>query len=263
MKHSSEKVVVDEELSLLGEDEVFCGRKKSIYESYKDKASMFIGSVAESNLEGEDYFGRKVLVDSISPHAIFICGMRGSGKSYTLGVLAEEIALKNDAVGTIIIDPMGIFWSMKKENSIEIERKILEKWSLKPRGIKNIVVFCPLGHTKKAPRETWDRIFTIKPSELTAEDWCLTFGFDRFDTLGLLVDRVCEKVRKGYTTSSGKFIDGRGEEYSISDMIECISSEEGVVSKTKGFKESTRRALIARLKGAIDWGIFDVSGTEL
>jgi len=117
-----EKIIVDKELSLLSSDDyVFVGRKSSVFKKYRDKAGMYIGKVAEVPENG-DYFGKRVLVDSISPHAIFICGMRGSGKSYTLGVMAEEIALKNDAVGVIIIDPMGIFWSMKQKNKVESEK---------------------------------------------------------------------------------------------------------------------------------------------
>ncbi|MBU7013691.1 MAG: DUF87 domain-containing protein [Theionarchaea archaeon] len=257
-------MVVDEEFRALQDaTSIFVGRKKSVYEEYKTKAAMDIGIVAEERSDSAGFYGKRVLLDSISPHAIFICGMRGSGKSYTLGVIAEELALTNDAVGVIVIDPMGIFWSMKSPNTVDREQALLGEWSLSPKGIKSVQVFIPAGYAKDAPKATWDKIFTIRPAELTADDWCLTFGFDRFDTMGLLIDRVLEKVRDGYTTGEGKAIRGLQDSYGISDMIACIECEEGIQSRNHGFKNSTRRALIARLKGAVEWGIFDKEGTQL
>jgi hypothetical protein len=256
--------IVNEEFRALGEENsIFVGRKSSVYQEHGTKAAMDIGIVAEEQSDSAGYYRKTVLMDSISPHAVFICGMRGSGKSYTLGVIAEELALKNDAVGVIIIDPMGIFWSMKNPNQVEREQQLLAEWKLTPTQIKSMNVFIPAGYAEDAPRETWDHIFTIRPAELTADDWCLTFGFDRFDTMGLLIDRVVERVKKGYTTKDGHNIEGLQDTYAISDMIQCIESEEGINSPKHGFKNSTRRALIARLKGALEWGIFDKEGTQL
>jgi hypothetical protein len=258
------RTIVNEDLKALREgSSVFVGRKTSVYQEHGTRAAMDVGIVAEKRSDSAGFYTNKVLMDSISPHAVFICGMRGSGKSYTLGVLAEELALKNDAVGVIIIDPMGIFWSMKSSNKVKREQKLLKDWNLTPTGIKTMKVFIPAGYAKEAPKETWDTIFTIRPSELTADDWCLTFGFDRFDTMGLLMDRVIERVKEGYTTTDGQYKNGLHDTYSIADMIQCIEGEEGINSPKQGFKTSTRRALIARLKGALEWGIFDNKGTKL
>jgi predicted transcriptional regulator len=257
-------IVVNEEFRALQDaTSIFVGRKISVYEEHKTKAAMDIGIMAEERSDSREVHKKRVLMDSISPHAVFICGMRGSGKSYTLGVIAEELALKNDAVGVIIIDPMGIFWSMKSPNTVDREQTLLKEWNLSPKGIKSVRVFVPAGYSREAPKATWDKIFTIRPSELTADDWCLTFGFDRFDTMGLLIDRVLEKVKEGYTTKEGQTVKGIKDTYGIPDMIACIESEEGIQSRNQGFKNSTRRALIARLKGAVEWGIFDREGTQL
>jgi hypothetical protein len=258
------QTIVNETLKALSnENSIFVGRKTSVYKEYNIKAALDLGIVAEKMSGSAGLYEKRVFMDSISPHAVFICGMRGSGKSYTLGVIAEELALKNDAVGVIVIDPMGIFWSMKKANHIEREQELLAEWGLDPTGIKNVHVFIPGGYSAEAPAETWDKIFTIRPSELTADEWCLTFGFDRFDTMGLLIDRVIEKVKEGYTTQDGKHTKKVPEAYGIQDMIQCIETEEGIHSRKHGFKNSTRRALIARLKGAEEWGIFDKKGTQL
>ncbi|KYK31939.1 MAG: DUF87 domain-containing protein [Theionarchaea archaeon] len=259
-----DRIIINEELRALQDNgSLFVGRKPSTYEKHGIKAAMDIGMVAEERSGAGGMYGKRILMDSISPHAVFICGMRGSGKSYTLGVIAEELALKNDAVGVIVIDPMGIFWSMKNPNQMEREKELLEQWELTPTGVEVTTVFIPAGYAADAPEETWDNIFTVRPPELTTDDWCLTFGFDRFDTMGLLIDRVIERMKKGYTTKDGQDIEGLKNNYDIEDMISCIESEEGIHSPKQGFKNSTRRALIARLKGALEWGIFDKEGTQL
>jgi hypothetical protein len=52
--------------------------------------------------------GAPVGIDLDRPHAGLVFGKRGTGKSYTLGVLAEELA---DAPGVapVVVDPMGAF----------------------------------------------------------------------------------------------------------------------------------------------------------
>ncbi|MFB6072034.1 MAG: ATP-binding protein [Halobacterium sp.] len=52
--------------------------------------------------------GERVAVDVGRPHAGCVVGKRGSGKSYTLGVLAEALA-DSPGVAPVVVDPMGAF----------------------------------------------------------------------------------------------------------------------------------------------------------
>lgn len=54
--------------------------------------------------DGSD--GADVAIDFDRPHACLIVGKRGSGKSHTLGVLAEGL-VRTDGVAPIVLDPMG------------------------------------------------------------------------------------------------------------------------------------------------------------
>ncbi len=203
-----------------------------------------------------------VKLDSSNPHVIFVCGARGSGKSYTLGVLAEEISRNNSDIGAVIVDPIGIFWSMKYPNKEEEELELLKKTNLEPEGMENVEVLIPSGYASNVPNETFEDSFSFRPSSLTADDWCLTFGIDRYSPQGLLLERAIEKVKTGYTRQLGdkgergsRDVDSN-DNFSIEDLLDCINHDKELLSKKKGFKASTRRALTSRLSTAKEWGIF-------
>ncbi|VTT87160.1 Bipolar DNA helicase HerA [Halorubrum sp. DM2] len=56
--------------------------------------------------------GAPVGVDLDRPHAGVVFGKRGTGKSYTLGVLAEGLA-EADGVVPVVVDPMGVFGGLE------------------------------------------------------------------------------------------------------------------------------------------------------
>lgn len=68
---------------------------------------------------GKDKDGNKIPIDTSRSHAIFICGKRGAGKSYTMGVIGEELLQKSKEIVPIIVDPIGVYWTMSKENDLE------------------------------------------------------------------------------------------------------------------------------------------------
>lgn len=204
----------------------------------------------------------EVKLNGASPHVIFVCGARGSGKSYTLGVLAEEIDRKGPDIAVVIVDPIGVFWSMKHPNQEEEEVELLDDMGMNPRGMENLQVYVPIGYRSEIPGRTFDTDFSFRPSGLGVEDWCLTFGIDRYGPQGLLLERVTKKVRSGYTRRFGDKMEGGSrdvpptEDFSINDLLKCINHDREILSKEKGFKTSTRRALTSRLEAAKDWGIF-------
>ncbi|MEM0360026.1 MAG: helicase HerA-like domain-containing protein [Candidatus Diapherotrites archaeon] len=241
-----------------GKKSVLIGRKKSVFEKYGFEGALHIGRIAE-----QEFSGNEVFLDSLNPHVVFVCGARGSGKSYALGIMAEELALKNKNVGIIVIDPVGVFWSMRFPNREEKEIESLKEWGLKPKGLENLMVFIPKGMEKETPRETYDATFSIRPSLLTATDWCLTFGIDKFSPTGLLLEQAMEKVKTGYTTIEGEKIKAKGKDYSIEDIVACLEKDTDLNSGDTGYKKDSIRALVSRFAGAKAWGIFDSTGTPL
>ncbi|MFH0969952.1 MAG: DUF87 domain-containing protein [Candidatus Diapherotrites archaeon] len=246
-------------LEMEGKKSLFIGRKKNLLQKSGLKGGLYLGRV----MDDERFKEHKLFLDSLNPHVVFVCGARGSGKSYVLGVIAEELALHNPDVGVVVVDPVGVFWSMRYPNKEEKEVKELPSFDLLPQGLENMRVFIPEGMKAETPRSTYDSLYSIPPSLLTGEDWCLTFGIERFSPTGLLLEKTLKKVEKGYHNAQGEIVKGKKGTYTLSDLTRCLETDVEINSKEKGYKTDSVRALISRFEAAKSWGIFSDKGTPL
>jgi len=185
----------------------------------------------------------QVLIDVAKTHVILVVGKRGSGKSFTLGVIAEEIVslpeeIKNK-LAVLMIDTMGIFWTMKYKNVKEEE--LLEKWALTPKSL-DVKVYVPSGSfaSHKEKGIPVDATFTLNPQELTAEDWCHVFDTQLFDPIGIAIERALENLE--------------GKNYEITDIIKEIENDKRIDTQTKLATEN-------RFKTADSWGLFSKDAT--
>ena len=224
-------------------EEIVVGRDPEDLKKYGKKGCIFLGKHVVG--KGRDYhLTNPILMDVLRPHIVLIVGKRGSGKSYTSAVIAEEITMLPDEIkqnlSCLMIDTMGIFWSMKNPNDKDL--LLLNEWGLKPKGfdIKNIV---PVGLTDFYEKAgiSYDGTFSIKPSELSAADWALTFNIDIFDSLGILLERVIKKL---------------GGDYSIDEIIDEIEDD-------NRSEEKDKLALENRFMAAKGWGIFSENATPI
>ncbi|MFW9881386.1 MAG: helicase HerA domain-containing protein, partial [Candidatus Thorarchaeota archaeon] len=181
---------------------VILGRDRQAIKEFGLEGTMNLGILCEHQTTGASLFGYKVLFDNKFPHIIFICGKRGSGKSYTLGVIVEELGRSNSGIGTIVVDPLGTFLTMKNKNKSQKADTILPKYGLYPRDFKNIRVLAPVGFYEDM-RSSVDGAFSIAVSDLTVDDWCLVFDINRFKTQGLLIGDVLDKIINGYDAIIG------------------------------------------------------------
>lgn len=244
---------------------VYIGRKKSVLKEHGSKSCAYLGKVYEDDLRD-----KKVYLDGLNPHVVFIDGSRGSGKSYGLGVIAEGLAINNPYIGQIVVDPVGVFWSMRFPNQEKREIEDLEKWGQKPRGLDNLKVFVPEGVVGKVSKETYDETFSMYPSMLLTDDWCLTFGIDRFSPTGLLLEKTLNFVKDGYKAGDPndkereiEEIPAKGNLYNLDDIVYCLINAYEFKSSSSGYKQDSIRALVSRFEAAKSWGIFSDHGTPL
>ncbi len=207
-------------------------------EKYGKKGTIFIGKHIVGM--GEDaHLTSPVLLDVLRPHILCLMGKRGSGKSYSAGIIAEEISKLEEGIKqnlcTLIVDPQGVFWTMKSPS--EKDMVVLREWGLKPAGF-DIHVYIPEGQEKTFAEAgvDYDSTFTFAASELSADEWISVFGIEPMSLSGILLQRVMEKME-------GK--------YAIDDIVSRISDEPGF--------EKEKPALQNYFMGAKSWGIFGTS----
>src|SRR3989344_719291 len=126
--------------------DVIVGRNDSDKKSFGERGIVYVGK-GYVRMGQYTSLSNRILMDIARNHVILVAGKRGSGKSYTLGVIAEELAnLPAEAsqnIASLIFDTMGIFWTMKYKN--EKDKKLLEEWKLKPKNLP-VKIFIPFGH---------------------------------------------------------------------------------------------------------------------
>lgn len=223
------------------------GREEDDIVKHGSAGTGFLGRIVMSAGE-HPVLGRKVLVDVAKPHLMLICGKRGSGKSYGMAVVLEELARQAPEIqrrlSVIAIDTVGIFWTLKVP--AKADDAVLAEWNLKPEGTK-VSVLVPKGkeafyREKEIPI---DGSFTIKTSELGSEEWLALFKLTFKDGEGVLLSNIVERLHEL-----------KGSYYDLDDMITAAESDADSADLAK-------KALVGRLRAAKTWGLFEKEGTRI
>lgn len=188
-----------------------------------------------------------VYMDVSKSHVVFVCGKRGGGKSYTMGVIAEGMVdLPKEIsqnLSIIMLDTMGIYWTMKYPN--HQEENLLAEWGLKGKGL-DVKIFTPVGFYKQYKEQgiPTDFPFSIKPSELSSTDWCVTFGVSTNDPIGVLIERIINELKEAK------------KDFSVDDIIKAIQKDSRSEQHVKDAAEN--HFIVTE-----SWGLFSEEGTPL
>ena len=225
--------------------DIVIGRPKADTEKFGTAGSVFIGR-QYVHMGHYTSLSNNVYLDVARSHVVFVVGKRGSGKSYSMGVIAEGMTTLPSEVrqnlSIIMLDTMGVYWTMKYPN--HQDTKLLEEWQLEGKGL-NIKLFTPKGFyaAYKQKGIPSDVPFALKPSDLNPDDWCLTFQIGVDSPEGILLSHITDKLR------------AQGE-YSIEDLIAATDED-------KRSDEHTRNVVINHFLQVKTWGIFSKEGTPL
>jgi uncharacterized protein len=224
--------------------DIILGRDESDKKKFGDRGLVFLGK-GYVKMGQYTSLSNKIFMDVARSHVVLIAGKRGSGKSYTIGVMAEEIAnLPTEVsqnIASLIFDTMGIYWTMKYEN--EKDRKLLQEWNLKSKVLP-VKVFVPFGHYDSYLEKgiPIDGKFALDISEMSPEDWIITFGLDITNPISVLIQRTLSLLKK-----VGNF--------EIKDIISALEKDD------KSERE-IKNATIGLFEAADEWGIFAKEGEE-
>ncbi|HUV02236.1 MAG TPA: ATP-binding protein [Desulfobacteria bacterium] len=164
-----------------------------------------------------------------------ILAKTGSGKSYTAGVLIEELLEKN--VPLLIVDPHGEYLSLKYENQSEEEKRQMDKFGIAPKGYApQVEVYTPANVSINPAA---DKLFRIDGINLSVNELYDFFSLSDAQ-LGVLYQSINE-------------IKARKEFYTIDDIITEVAAS----------KSTTRWKIIHFLERIRETGILSDSPTRI
>jgi len=168
-------------------------------------------------------------IEARASRTIFVAGKRGSGKSYTLGRIIEEVHAQGEHL-IIVIDPLAVFWNT---GIPEPGHQPLPTREIIPGDPATVLgpglVDAIQGHGIEVAR-MW-----LNPSDLTPSAWCSLFGYKLTEPQGIALYRAVRSLRK--------------QRFSIDDIAEALAADEETGDRTKS-------AVTNRLLMAVDWDLF-------
>ncbi|MBT3398204.1 ATP-binding protein [archaeon] len=227
--------------------DVIVGRNESDKKAFGKRGLAYIGK-SYVTMGNYTSLSNPIFMDIARSHVILIAGKRGSGKSYTIGTIAEALSNldveESKNISPLIFDTMGIFWTMKYKN--EKDRDLLEDWDLKAKNVP-IRVFAPFGYFQEYKEKgiAVDDEFAIKISELESSDWINLFELRFTDAIAVLIEGVVSYLKENR------------ESFSFDDVRDMISKAENVSQEVKN-------SAGALFDAAETWKVFDeVKGTDI
>jgi uncharacterized protein len=228
--------------------DIIIGRTDADKEKFGERGLIFIGK-GYVKMGNYTSLSNKIWLDVARSHVVLVAGKRGSGKSYTLGAIAEGISnLSGEAsknIAPLIFDTMGIFWTMKFKN--DKDKELLDAWGLETKSLP-AKVFVPFGKEKEYKEKLipFDETFALKASELDAEDWVTIFDLEMTSLKGVLLVRIISKLKE------------KKESFNIENIQEAIEKDDKS-------SEETKEIVSALFSAADNWGIFakGEKGTEI
>ena len=148
--------------------DIIIGRNESDMKDFGNRGLAYLG---KSYVKMGNYtsLSNPIYMDIVRTHVILIAGKRGSGKSYTIGTMAEalsDLGLEESGnIASLIFDTMGIYWTMKYKNQKDTD--LLREWNLEAKNVP-MKVFAPAGYYEDYLEKgiSIDAEFAIKISEM-------------------------------------------------------------------------------------------------
>ena len=128
-------------------------------------------------------------------------------------------------ISVVILDTMGIYWTMKYAN--KHEKNLLDEWGLEGHGL-DVHIYTPKGYFQSFKDQgiPTDFPFSIKTSELSAYEWSETFGIDLNSPIGSIIERTIESLKESNI------------DYDIDEIIDAIQKDDRSNKEAKDAAEN-------------------------
>lgn len=115
-----------------------------------------------------------------------ILARTGGGKSYTVGVIIEELLERK--VPILIIDPHGEYATLKIENRNEDQRQLMKRYGIKPKSYASqVVVYTPANFSVNP---TADKLFRLNGVNLEPRELAELISREPSTIMGMLYEAI-------------------------------------------------------------------------
>ncbi len=199
----------------------------------KDVLSMDEEGAYIGVLEANENVGVKLNIESLISKHMAVLATTGSGKSYAVGVIVEELLEKN--IPVVILDPHGEHNSFRYPNDNERELALMPKFGIKPKSY-DVVEYSP------DPR--------VNPNALP-----LRFEDKNLDSYDLLQMFATKPSSAQISVLYGaiKDLKGLNKDYTLDDIINMVANSES----------TAKWNVISMLEYIKDMGIFSKKYTPI
>lgn len=217
--------------------------------------------------------GANVFLSHGKEQVVAVVGKRGSGKTFTLGVIVEGLCTRDtttpigtatDRRGVIVFDPLDNYWTMRfpivagQGDELNKLHEAASRQGL--LGIDfQVECWLPGRASRKSTDPDWFRTLLLRPSSLLREDWELMLNVNTVsDPMGqALLDTIRLASESGYLRNGQQY--GARPDFSIADLVNAVDADQNAGT----FHSETLRAVRQRLQSIEAQGVFDPAGTNI
>lgn len=207
---------------------------------------------------------REIWLDLDNEHVVAVVGKRGSGKTYTLGVLVEGLSDESQELGlsimandrqhaVVIFDTLNLFQWVDlplpdaKGGGAKHQREALARWKLRAQALEP-TFWHPVG---SEPATGKSRPFSINPTDMNAQDWGRLLNLDIVaDPMGQLLNDVYLGVQQ--RTNSRNRVGTNC--YNVDQMLAFLRSDTSI---KEDYASETIRGVRQRLSTLARSPLFD------
>jgi hypothetical protein len=229
--------------------------------------AIWFGTLAEVVAGGKEH---RVWLTTGKEQVVAVVGKRGSGKSFTLGVIAEGLAASDtDSVlgrqsrrrAVLLFDPLDIYWTTRLPVATSANVEAERHYSLaRSAGLTdlsfNVEAWVPGAGSQRSSDPTWFQTLRLSVGTLGLEEWELLLDVNVLsDPMGqALVDAVATVRNTGYVRDGTNI--PPTTMFGLSDLTAALDSP-----ALQSYHRETIRAVKQRLRSLDATGLFAAAGT--
>jgi hypothetical protein len=230
---------------------------------------ILLGKLAESGRM------RRVWLDASGEQVVAVLGKRGTGKSYSLGVIVEGLAAGagQSAIAhletpraALVLDIMDIFWTSQIPLSANGAPEVVKQYKvMRSAGLDgqhlNIDVWVPAGFDNHEIDPPGMNLLRLRASDFELDDWGALFEIDVFgEPRGMLIaETVSHVAAQGYTRADGTTVTAVPD-YGFHELLSCLDDDRDIAAN---YRPDTIRSVRQRMTSYAALAMFQGDVTPL